>query len=155
MDDLNRWQRIPAQERILLLPHCLRPSSGCPGQMTRMGLICPTACALPCPIGQLRQEAERLGYKGTYVAPGGALALRLVRETKPQGILAIACLKELREGQHAVEQLEGKPLAVVTLPLSRDGCVDTEVDVQKALELLRLGLCAELASAKGLAPAER
>ncbi len=135
------FAKIPFGERILLLPHCLRPSEDCPGKVTRDGLQCPPDCPHrgTCAIGRLRDEAERLGYKGVCVAPGGAMALRFVKETAPKGILAIACYKELLEGVQAVEEVpaEEKPV-IVTLPLLRDGCVDTEVDVEEALRLLRL-----------------
>jgi len=92
-----------------------------------------------CAIKVLRAEAERLGYKGVCVAPGGALALRYVQEKSPRLVVAVACQKELLEGMEAVAKLE-KPPKVVALPLSRDGCVDTEVDVPAALSLLRVGL---------------
>lgn len=81
----------------------------------------------------------RLGYKGVCVAPGGALALRYVQEKRPLLVVAVACQKELLEGEEAVKGLEEVP-RVVSLPLSRDGCVDTEVDVAAALDLLREGL---------------
>ncbi len=133
---------VPVKERVLLLPHCLRPSEDCPGKITRDGLQCPGDCPhrATCAIGRLRDEAERLGYNGVCVAPGGAMALRFVKEKAPKGILAIACYKELLEGVQAVEEapVKEKPV-ILTLPLLRDGCVDTEVDVDEALRLLRLG----------------
>lgn len=92
-----------------------------------------------CPIRILRAEAERLGYKGVCVAPGGALAVRFVQEKKPRLVVAVACQKELLEGKEAVGKMEGAP-AVAALPLLRDGCVDTEVDLSAALRLLREGL---------------
>jgi len=132
---------VPPEARVLLLPHCLRPSEGCPGKMTREGLQCPPDCPRldSCPIGVLRKEAQRQGYKGVCVAPGGALAIRFVRETEPKAILAVACHKELLEGKEAVEELPAPHPLVLPLPLLRDGCVDTEVNVDEALRLLRLG----------------
>ncbi len=131
---------VPASERVLLLPHCLRPSDRCPGRPTKEGFLCPPDCAVEgCPIRILRAEAERLGYKGVCVAPGGALALRFVQEKRPELVVAVACHKELLEGEEAVRQLAEVP-EVWPLPLSRDGCVDTEVDLAAALGLLRQGL---------------
>lgn len=122
------------------MPHCLRPSDRCPGRPSREGFQCPLDCPVAdCPIKILRAEAERLGYKGVCVAPGGALALRYVQEKKPRLVVAVACPKELREGEEAVKGLEEAP-RVLSLPLLRDGCVDTEVDVAAALRLLREGL---------------
>lgn len=131
---------IPACERVLLLPHCLRPSAGCPGRPTREGFQCPPDCPVEgCAIKVLRAEAERLGYKGVCVAPGGALALRYVEEKKPRLVVAVACQKELWEGEEAVRRLGQVPL-VLSLPLLRDGCVDTVVDLTAAVRLLHQGL---------------
>lgn len=131
---------IPASERVLLLPHCLRPSQRCPGKPSREGFQCPSDCPVEdCPIRVLRAEAEGLGYKGVCVAPGGALALRYVQEKRPRLVVAVACQKELAEGKEGVAKLKDPPV-VVALPLLRDGCVDTEVDLSAALRLLRAGL---------------
>ncbi len=136
----ERMAGIPAEERVLLLPHCLRPSDRCPGKPGREGFVCPESCpVLDCPIRILREEAERLGYKGVCVAPGGALALRFVQEKKPRAVVAVACQKELLEGKEEVGKLPDPPVVEV-LPLLRDGCVDTAVDLSAALGLLREGL---------------
>lgn len=81
----------------------------------------------------------RLGYKGVCVAPGGALALRFVREAKPRAVVAVACAKELQEGEEAVAGSGSTRPLVAVVPLSRDGCVDTEVNLDEALALLRVG----------------
>ena len=56
--------------------------------------------------------------------------------------MAVACDKELQEGIHGVSELAPsgqKPIPIVVIPLSKDGCVDTEVDVRLALEKIALG----------------
>jgi hypothetical protein len=129
---------VPFSQRVLLLPHCLRPSQDCPGKMTKQGLDC-TGCSLTdCAIYKLRAAAAEVGYGGVCVAPGGRLAVRFLAEHQPAGVIAIACDKELEEGLEAIAQMEwedGRPI-VVTFPLSRDGCVDTEVDVETAREIV-------------------
>ena len=87
-----------------------------------------------CPIYELRTAATEAGYGGICVAPGGRLAARFVAEREPAGVVAIACNKELAEGRDAVEKMEwagGMPASAI-VPLLRDGCVDTEVDVAAA-----------------------
>lgn len=138
-DLVKRLAQVPPRERVLLLPHCLRPSQTCPGRPSHEGFQCPAGCKEACPIRILREEAVRLGYKGVCVAPGGALALRFVRETAPQAVVAIACQKELEEGIQAVGGLSEPRPWVVTVPLLRDGCVDTEVDLEEALRVLGAG----------------
>jgi hypothetical protein len=125
---------VPFAQRVLLLPYCLRPSQDCPGKMTKQGLDCTGCTLVECAIYQLRTAAIEAGYGGICVAPGGRLAVRFLAERQPAGVVAIACHKELEEGLEAVDQMtwaNGRP-AVATVPLLRDGCVDTEVDVEMA-----------------------
>jgi hypothetical protein len=129
---------VPFFQRVLLLPHCLRPSQNCPGKMTKQGLNC-TGCSLAdCAIYKLRAAAAEVGYSGVCVAPGGRLAIRFLAEHQPAGVIAIACDKELEEGLEAIAHMEweGDHPVVLTFPLSQDGCVDTEVDVETAREII-------------------
>jgi len=78
------------------------------------------------------------------VAPGGRLAVTFIQETKPRAVLAVACAKELVDGVEGVQkQAEAAGMnapSIVVVPLLKDGCVNTEVDVPKALELLGEGV---------------
>jgi hypothetical protein len=134
----NGLAGVPFAQRVLLLPHCLRPSQDCPGKMTKQGLDC-TGCSLvDCAIHQLRAAAAEAGYGGVCVSPGGRLAVRFLAARQPAGVVAIACHKELEEGLEAIAEMEwanGEP-AVATVPLAQDGCVDTEVDVATARQII-------------------
>lgn len=142
----ERLSQISASQRVLLLPHCLRPSQTCPGKYSKQGLQCSEDCAEDCTIGHLRRAALHFGYKGVCIAPGGRLAVNYVKETHPKAIVAIACQKELEDGIHAIQQLsssdETAPVIAI-VPLTRDGCVDTEVDEERAMELIGLGCSLE------------
>jgi hypothetical protein len=129
---------VPFSQRVLLLPHCLRPSQNCPGKMTKQGLNCAGCILTDCAIYKLRVAATEAGYSGVCVAPGGRLAVRFLAEHQPTGVIAIACDKELEEGLEAIAEMawEGGRPTVVTFPLSQDGCVDTKVDVEAALEII-------------------
>jgi hypothetical protein len=138
---INGVREIPFAHRVLLLPHCLRPSKDCPGKMTKQGLDCTGCTRVECAIYQLRTSAVEVGYGGVCVAPGGRLAIRFLIENQPAGVVAIACHKELEEGLEAVDEIEwqnGRP-AVATVPLLLDGCVDTEVDVTTARAVILSG----------------
>ncbi len=70
------------------------------------------------------------------------MALRYVKEQVPAGIIAVACFKELEEGIDSVAKLAGAGAAappIVIVPLTRDGCVNTEVNVEEALKKISLG----------------
>ncbi|MBI2831363.1 MAG: DUF116 domain-containing protein [Chloroflexi bacterium] len=134
--------RVDPSQRVLLLSHCLRPSQTCPGKYSKQGLECPPDCNEDCSNGRLRRLAVKLGYKGVCIAPGGRLALKFVKENSPQGIVAIACHKELEEGIQGVKELAAEAApnpAIVVVPLTKDGCVDTEVNEELALEMVALG----------------
>ena len=151
MASAEEWlSLIHPSQRILLLPHCLRPSQTCPGKYSKQGLECLEDCTEDCTIGRLRRTALSLGYKGVCIAPGGRLAVRYVKENSPKAIVAVACQKELEEGIHGVRELSGgDELAppIVIIPLVKDGCVDTEVDEEQALKVITLGCSLE--SVKG------
>lgn len=134
-DDLSE---VPFDQRVLLLPHCLRPSQDCPGKMSKQGLDCSGCTHTECAIYQLRAVAIEKGYGGICVAPGGRLAVRFLAERQPSGVVAIACDKELEEGLEAIDQMTwevGRP-AVAVVPLTQDGCVDTQVDVSLASDVI-------------------
>jgi hypothetical protein len=132
---------IELAQRVLLLPHCLRRAEMCQGKYTKQGLEC-NDCNPDCPANQLRQAAIRLGYKGVCIAPGGRLAIKYIEENRPLAIVAVACQKELQEGVHGVRELVGngqQMIPIVVVKLSKEGCVDTEVDIKIALEKIALG----------------
>ena len=65
--------------------------------------------------------------------------MRFVKRLQPERILAVACPKELDLGVRSVEEmidgLDDVP-SVRVVPLSKDGCVDTEVDVDCVLQAI-------------------
>ncbi|MDO8490652.1 MAG: DUF116 domain-containing protein [Dehalococcoidia bacterium] len=147
----ERLARVDLTKRVLLLSHCLRPSQNCPGKFDKKGLRCPGDCAEDCVIGRFSRVALGLGYKGVCVAAGGAMALRFVREYSPEGIVAVACDRELVEGVDGVKGLaeaETQVPPIVVVPLAKDGCVDTEVDEEKVLRAIALGAPSELVNSR-------
>jgi len=141
MDDtVKQLSKIDPSQRILLLPHCLRQSNTCKASYNEEGLQC-QRCDPDCAVNQLTAAALQNGYKGVCVAPGGRLALKYVEKSRPRAVVAVACEKELAEGVEGVKALAKvnlTPLTVI-IPLVKDGCVDTEVDVVKALEIITTG----------------
>jgi len=101
-------------------------------------------------LGRLRRAALMAGYKGVCIASGGAMALKYVAELRPRGIVAVACNKELQEGVEAVLSMATNPSEappIVVVPLTRDGCIDTEVDEAQALAAIALGCPGQAACA--------
>jgi hypothetical protein len=143
--NVKKIEEINFSERGLLISHCLRSSKFCNAKFSKDGLVCLDDCPNKCSIGKLRNIAEKLGYKDICIAPGGKMALKFVREKQPCGIIAIACKKELDEGIKAIKsnqiknKFKNKIPVVVTIPLLKDGCVDTKVDLELAIKIISTG----------------
>jgi hypothetical protein len=139
----DRLLDVHPSERVLLVSHCLRPSKGCRAKTGAWGIEC-VGCNPSCQVNIMKTTALESGYKAVCIAPGGSLALKFVREHKPKGIVAVACKKELEEGIENVRKLsdgeECRAPAIVIVPLTKDGCVDTEVDIEVAVGKITLGV---------------
>jgi uncharacterized protein len=144
-NQLKQLSQVIPSARILLLPHCLRQSNTCQARYNQQGLQC-AACNPDCSVNRLRAAALEYGYKGVCVAPGGHLAIKYVQEKSPRAIVAVACEKELEEGVQGVKSLVKEKInpLIIIIPLTKNGCLDTEVDVEQALEIISTG-CLETA----------
>jgi len=120
-------------QRVLLLPHCLRRKPLCRGRYDADGLIC-GGCGACCLSGVAR-EAEALGYT-VMIAEGTPAVVQTLLGGRWEAVLGVACLDSLEKAFRRVSDL-GIPHAAV--PLLRDGCSDTEVDVEEVMAWVRLG----------------
>jgi geranylgeranyl diphosphate synthase, type II len=123
-------EAVPFHRRLLLLPHCLSDRTACAGKYDSVGLNC-AGCG-SCSIHGLKSEAERLGYS-VVVAEGTGSVLMKVLEGDADAIFGVACLDSLEKSFHRIVEL-GVPH--VALPLLKDGCVDTEAEVDEVRALL-------------------
>jgi hypothetical protein len=131
---LERFSRVDAKNRILVVPQCLRHIK-CPARLdSAVGVTC-KECGL-CIIKDLKKEAERLGY-GFYIVPGGSFVERIVREVKPQAALGVACYKDLNMAMHGLSRAR---CIVQGVSLTKDGCIQTEVNFQDLLRKMRAGI---------------
>ncbi|MFH0807939.1 MAG: DUF116 domain-containing protein [Elusimicrobiota bacterium] len=115
---------------LLLLAHCLQLEE-CSHRLTKDVFNC-AGCG-KCNIADLVKISEKFGIIAK-VAAGGRLAKRLVKELRPDLILAVACERELTEGISAVY-----PYKVIGVTNSRPcgPCVNTLVDVKKIERVLQ------------------
>jgi geranylgeranyl diphosphate synthase, type II len=124
------FSAVPFRRRLFLLPHCLADRAACAGRYDSVGLHC-AGCG-SCVIDSLRREAEQLGYS-VIIAEGTGSVLTKILDGDADAILGVACLDSLEKSFHRVVEL-GVPH--VALPLLRDGCKDTEAEVDQIRLLL-------------------
>ncbi len=129
----EKFRSIPYKDRIVLLPQCLR-SLDCPIKFSSIeGAQC-AKCGR-CKVVKIVKRAEDLGYKGTYIAPGGGFVKRILKKIKPSGVLGIGCAYEVNWGMLEVSS-KGIPCQGVII--LRDGCVETDLDMDSVFERMEM-----------------
>ena len=121
---------VPYSRRLVLLPHCLRHPSECRGYYTSDGLVCQKCGS--CPLGNLVQLAQNLGCK-VLVAEGSPAVARWIIDGEADAILGVACLESLEK---VFDRLVAAGLPAMAIPLVRDGCRQTEADVDWVAEMI-------------------
>jgi len=118
-------------ERILLLmPHCLQYSE-CPVKITYRVENC-KRCG-KCVIKDLLEISEKYGT-ALRVATGGTIARRIVIETKPELIIAVACERDLTSG---IQDTTPLPVYGIFNRRPHGPCFNTQVDVKEIEAILK------------------
>ncbi len=131
--DLNntlvKRERPKVKSILLLLPHCLQINE-CDVRLTFNIYNC-KRCGR-CEIKDLIQIAED-NHLTLFVATGGSLARRVVNETKPEAVVAIACENDLSSGI-----ADTYPLPILGIPNERPfgPCLNTSVNLEKVKEAI-------------------
>jgi hypothetical protein len=128
----KEFKSIPPEQCALFLPHCLRIAERCKANYNEEGLQC-KHCSKNCKINQLLNLGEKLGYK-CFVVPGGAMVFNIAKKYRPSGVVAVACMNELREGTARTESEYSVPFQII--PLRKDGCVNTDVCVDEVKNVM-------------------
>ena len=127
----GQFASIPYSERAVLVPHCLRNIEKCKAKEMGSHYIC-VECG-GCKIGQISKKSKELGYKAIYVLKGGKAVKKLTEEINPKAVLGVACHFE---GVMGMEESEKHGLIVQFVPLTKDGCVDTDVNLEEVFKSL-------------------
>ncbi len=125
---LRKFRETPIDKRMIFLPQCLR-SITCPSKLSYEGIKC-IACG--CEVGEAKKSAEELGYR-VFIVPGSSFIKRLVRKHKPEAILGVGCMTEVKAGLEMCEKLNLYGIGIV---LEKAGCVSTVLDWDKFYEFI-------------------
>lgn len=133
--DLNnrliRRENLRPKKILLLLPHCLQINE-CDVRLTYNIYNC-KRCG-KCEIKDMIQIAEDNNLT-LFVATGGSLARRVVNETKPEAVVAVACENDLSSG---IADTYPLPIFGITNERPHGPCVNTSVDLRKVKEAIEL-----------------
>lgn len=125
---IRKFRETPMNRRMIFFPQCLRAAT-CKSNLSQEGLQC-TNCG--CEIGKAKKSAEALGYK-VFIVPGSSFIKRLIRKHKPEAILGVGCMTEVKAGLEMCERLN---IRGVGITLEKAGCVSTVLDWDKFYEFI-------------------
>ena len=130
------FARTKLEERVLLLPQCIR-SPDCPAKLSPLEGIKCVECGR-CEIAKLSAVCKELGIS-LYISPGGTFAKRILMYNRGQvkAVVGVACYPNLHEGLLNVK-LVGIPAQGV--PLKTTGCVNTTVDIHEIIARCKMGI---------------
>jgi hypothetical protein len=115
---------------IIFLPQCLRKSAKCKARLGGEGYEC-VACSKDCKASAVKRLGEAVGYS-VFIVPGGSMVGKIVEKYKPKAVVGVACIKEL------VMALDELKIPTHAIELTKDGCINTDVDIDDVKAALRL-----------------
>lgn len=126
----SKYLRLRGEQIMILLPHCLQDSD-CPHKITIDVNNC-KGCG-KCDIASLKEMAEE--YNAVIkVATGGTLARKFVLDSRPRGVVAVACERDLSLGIH---DLGGLPVIGVLNCRPNGPCFNTTVNLDEVEDALQ------------------
>ncbi len=123
-------KRIRGERILILLPHCLQIDV-CNRKITNNIENC-VGCGR-CPVAALRRMGERYGLH-IEVVNGGTLARRKVKSYQPDGIVAVACERDLTLG---IQDVHPVPVYGIINDRPNGPCYNTDVDLELVEEGIR------------------
>ena len=126
---------MQTKKRALFLSHCTRkyldgrckavfdsniPSYSC------------AHCSEDCLVNQSDHLARAKGYD-VYVVPGGSCVPKILKSTRYEGVVGIACGEEIKV---LGPLLEGMDVAGQAIPLLKNGCANTIFNMETLAKVL-------------------
>lgn len=127
------FAHIPREQRLLLLPVCLRHHEHCQADRDELGLVC-AQCG-SCTIPEITAKAEKAGLN-VLVAESSSSVNEWVEQGEIQGIIGVSCMHSLEK---AFTSMLRHAVPGIAVPLIADGCKDTAFDLSTLDEALNIG----------------
>jgi len=131
-----REKFVKARKKVLFLPHCARKfvDYRCKAEFDP---DIPTyrcrRCSDDCQINQAMKIAGEIGYD-VYIVPGGSCIPNIIKRFKYDGVVGVACGEEIKL---ASTYLEKNSIAAQAVPLLKNGCSNTQFNLQSLEKILK------------------
>ncbi|MBQ9406446.1 MAG: DUF116 domain-containing protein [Desulfovibrio sp.] len=130
---VSRLQPLAPNALLVLLPHCVQRSL-CPYRLIHNADNC-RRCG-QCPVAALLQLRDTYGFH-LAIASGGTIARRIVVQTRPRCIIAVACERDLTSG---IQDSYPVPVFGVLNIRPHGPCINTLVPLAALENAIRLVL---------------
>lgn len=131
----NRY-KIKPEDILILIPHCIQKSE-CKLKITTNVRNC-KSCGL-CNVKDLIGLQDKYNVH-VFIATGGTLARKKIKETRPKAVVAVACERDLTAGVQDIRQV---PVLGVFNKRPNGPCVDTKIDANEVENAIKffIGEC--------------
>lgn len=131
----NRYN-ISSDDILILIPHCIQKSE-CKLKITTDVKNC-KSCGL-CNVSDLLKLQNKYNVN-VFIATGGTLARKKIKEVRPKAVVAVACERDLTAG---VQDINKIPVLGVFNQRPNGPCVDTKIDIKEVENAIKffIGEC--------------
>ncbi len=137
----NGAKKIDPKKILILLPHCIQ-NADCPYRVSQNVDLC-RRCG-KCTLGELLDLRDLYGLT-VVIATGGTIARKIVVETRPKLILAVACERDLTSG---IQDTYPLPVFGILNERPFGPCFNTHIQVPFLHEVLQTFADAPTATSK-------
>lgn len=116
--------KFKSEDLVILIPHCIQNHS-CKLKVTNDIENC-KKCGR-CKINELLEVKEKYDTK-IFIATGGTLARKIIVDSKPKAVIAVACERDLTSGVRDVNKI---PVLGVFNSRPNGPCVDTDINIKE------------------------
>jgi uncharacterized protein len=132
---IERGKFLQTKRRALFLPHCSRKylDSRCKAVFDPNipSYMC-SHCSEDCLVNQSDHAAREKGYD-IYVLPGGSCIPKILKNTKYEGIVGVACGEEIKVLGPLLNSMDVTGQAI---PLIKNGCANTIFNMETLVKVL-------------------
>lgn len=122
--------KVKPEKLLVILPHCIQ-SSKCVFRI-RNGLEDCRQCG-SCNVGDIRGLAGKYGVR-VELATGGTSARKIILDTKPEFVIAVACERDLSSG---IMDVKGLPVYGILNQRPNGPCRDTFVELGELEKMIQ------------------
>ena len=132
---IERNKFLQTKKRALVLPHCSRKymDGRCKAVFdANIPSYTCAHCSEDCLVNKSEKVAKEKGYD-VYILPGGSCIPKILKNTKYEGVVGIACGEEMRMLSPLLNSMN---VAGQAIPLIKNGCASTVFNMDTLLKVL-------------------